>query len=429
VHVTYPQLLPLHEAPVVFGGTGQGVHDVPQVAGSVFFEQVAPLSQLWCIESQTTPHTPCIEQVAIVAPSVTGQGVHDVPQLAATPLLEQVAPLSQVWNPLLQLDVHVLIAHDAEPFAGTGHALPQAPQLALLEVVSTHVPLHELSVAGVHPSVHAPPEQSGVEPEHCVVQLPHVCGEVRFASHPSLGFDEQCAYPAVHAEGGTSHTPALQVTPGPLTFASAVQSCPHALQFFGSLERVTSHPFDGSWSQSAVPGAHVAGPPPSGEPPSGVPVSGLPVSGAPSTVVVSDMLPSLGPASSPDASGGTITPASTEASNDVPPPSLDVVTSGGGASGGAAPQAALPTDAQSAKSTGMGERRRAAVGFIPRTSAPTGARCVENEAPRRFSLPASRAPPPARCAPPRCRGKRDPIARSVKRIIPCLRPRNVWRAP
>jgi hypothetical protein len=150
--------------------------------------------------------------------------VHDEPHVAGLVLLEHVAPLSQLWKLLLQLDVQVLIEHDAEPFAGAGHTLPQPPQFVRLDVVSTQLPLHDVSVAGEQPSVHEPIEQSGVDPEHCVVQLPHVCAVPRSASQPSFGFDEQCACPVAHAEGGTSHTPLLQVTPLPLTFGSAVQS-------------------------------------------------------------------------------------------------------------------------------------------------------------------------------------------------------------
>ena len=119
---------------------------------------------------------------------------------------------------------HVLIAHVAVANVGAGHALPHMPQLALLEVVSTQLPPQDESVAGVQPSVHTPPEQSGVDPEHCVEQLPHVAALPRSASHPSFGFDEQWAYPAVQAEGGTTQAPSSHVTPVPLTFGSVVQS-------------------------------------------------------------------------------------------------------------------------------------------------------------------------------------------------------------
>ncbi len=126
-----------------------------------------------------------------MAPDVTGHGVHEDPHVAASRLLEHVTPLSQLWNPPSQLELHVFIEHDAEPVVGTGQAWPQLPQFALLDVVSTQLPLHDVRVAGEQPSVHEPIEQSGVEPEHCVAQLPQVCAVPRLASQPSSGFEEQ----------------------------------------------------------------------------------------------------------------------------------------------------------------------------------------------------------------------------------------------
>jgi hypothetical protein len=142
-------------------------------------------------------------------------------------------------------------------------------------VVSTQLPLHDVGVAAAHPSVHPPPEQSGVAPEHCVEQLPHVCVVPRSASQPSFGFDEQWPYPVAHADAGTTQAPMSHVTPVPLTCGSAVQSWPHAPQFFGSPATLVSHPFDGLSSQSACPVGHA---PPSREPASNGAESGEPPS-------------------------------------------------------------------------------------------------------------------------------------------------------
>ena len=67
-----------------------------------------------------------------------------------------------------------------------------------------------------------------------VVQPPHVAGFVMSVSHPSLTLAEQCIQPAAHDDAGTEHAPATHDT-GPLTFFRAVQSWPHAPQFFASV--------------------------------------------------------------------------------------------------------------------------------------------------------------------------------------------------
>jgi len=190
------------------------------------------------------PHVPDGVHVAVPPPPLgSAHAVHDAPHVAGLVLSAQASP--HWWKEPVQLIPHVFIAHVAEPCVGTGHAFPHMPQFVLLDVVSTQLPLQEVSVAGEHPSVHVPLEQSGVAPEHCVAHVPHVCGVPRSASQPSSGFEEQWAYPAEHADAGTTQAPSSHVTPLPLTWDSAVQSWPHKPQFFGSPETVVSQPFDG----------------------------------------------------------------------------------------------------------------------------------------------------------------------------------------
>jgi hypothetical protein len=175
------------------------------------------------VESQAIPHVPADVHVAVPPPPLGSvHGVHDVPHVIGLVLSAQVSP--HAWKEPVQLIPHVFIAHVAEPCVGTGQAFPHEPQFVALDVVSTQLPLHELSVAGEQPSVHAPLEQSGVEPEHCNVHVPHVCDEPRSASQPSSGLEEQWAYPAEHADAGTTQTPSSHVTPVPLTCGRAVQS-------------------------------------------------------------------------------------------------------------------------------------------------------------------------------------------------------------
>jgi hypothetical protein len=78
------------------------------------------------------------------------------------------------------------------------------------------------------------PEHFGAVAGHAVVQPPHVLGWLICVSHPSFGLAEQCAHPAAHDAAGTEHTPPPQAT-GPVTFFKALQSCPHAPQFFESV--------------------------------------------------------------------------------------------------------------------------------------------------------------------------------------------------
>jgi hypothetical protein len=69
---------------------------------------------------------------------------------------------------------------------------------------------------------------------HVLRQAPQLAGWVMSVSQPSFGLLVQCAHPVWHDAGGTEQVPMLQVT-GPVTCGRAVQSCPQAPQFFGSL--------------------------------------------------------------------------------------------------------------------------------------------------------------------------------------------------
>jgi len=139
---------------------------------------------------------------------------------------------------------HVLPAHVACACAGAVQPCPHAPQLLALVAVSTQLPLQSVGVFDGQPLLHEPDAHTGVLPLHDVVHDPHVAGFDRSASHPSSALLEQCAYPAAHDPAGTTHLPALHVV-APMTCGSAVQSCAHAPQCFGS-SSFTSQPLRGS---------------------------------------------------------------------------------------------------------------------------------------------------------------------------------------
>jgi hypothetical protein len=101
----------------------------------------APAAQLWPLRHAVGQEPQC-------ATSVSRFVSHPLP---ATP--------SQLPKPLLQTSPHVDEEHTAEAFGRAGHTVPQAPQFAVLDVVSTQVPLHSVGAAPAQLDAHAPPEQ------------------------------------------------------------------------------------------------------------------------------------------------------------------------------------------------------------------------------------------------------------------------------
>jgi len=67
--------------------------------------------------------------------------------------------------PVLHVKVHALATHAAVALAmPVAHAFVQVPQLPVLLVVSTHVPLHSVGVADGQPETHVELMQTGVPP-------------------------------------------------------------------------------------------------------------------------------------------------------------------------------------------------------------------------------------------------------------------------
>jgi hypothetical protein len=117
---------------------------------------------------------------------------------------------------------------------------PHVPQFLGSVCVSTHRESHRFGVGAPQLGTQTNGEddawQRGAVAGQALVQLPQVRASVRFASQPSFGRSEQCAYPKMQALGGTTHVPErhwTSVAPD-LTLGRVVQSRPQAPQWCGS---------------------------------------------------------------------------------------------------------------------------------------------------------------------------------------------------
>jgi hypothetical protein len=93
-------------------------------------EQHTPDEQL-VPAAQAFPHDPQFD-------ALVERLTHTPPQLVC-PVGQQIPP--DAVYPLLQVMPHVPVVHVADPFAGTGHAVPHDPQLVTLVERFAHVPL------------------------------------------------------------------------------------------------------------------------------------------------------------------------------------------------------------------------------------------------------------------------------------------------
>jgi len=187
---TNPQVPLLHVAIVAFGGTGQGVHDVPH-------ELTLALSKQFPLHSWVPPgqlplhaipvgmhmpkqsfcplgHDPLHDVPSHVAvPPVGGvHGVQDMLQLLA--FVESTHEPSHRWKPLLHCKPHVVPSHvAADALAVTGQAVQDMAQWSTLRS-STHVPSQEC-VPGSQvlspPSPMVVPMSSSVVPPRSSVAL------------------------------------------------------------------------------------------------------------------------------------------------------------------------------------------------------------------------------------------------------------------
>jgi hypothetical protein len=114
--------------------------------------------------------------------------------------------------------------------------LAQSPQwFASLSRFEHVVPLQSVGAVAGHAFLHPPGAQTGLSIGHLLPHPLQLAGLVVSVSQPSSALVVQWACPAAHAAGGMTHFPDAHATPVDVpTLASAVQSCPHAPQFFGS---------------------------------------------------------------------------------------------------------------------------------------------------------------------------------------------------
>jgi len=97
---------------------------------------------------------------------------------------------------------------------------PQVPQLSGSVWRFTQLLVHRLGVGATQLDEQAEVpllvgEQLAVGATHLLVQLPQVAGTVMLVSQPRSPLPEQCANPALHDVGGTTHTPPVQLTGAP----------------------------------------------------------------------------------------------------------------------------------------------------------------------------------------------------------------------
>jgi hypothetical protein len=138
---------------------------------------------------------------------------------------------------LLQVGLHTPPTHPAVPNPGFGHtALSHAPQWLTLVLRSTQVVPHSVGVLAGHELTHPDVAEQLYPAAHLLPHPAQFMGDVKSVSQPSSGLVEQCPVPERHAELGTTHLLAEQVTPALLaTLGSVVQSWPQLPQFFTSV--------------------------------------------------------------------------------------------------------------------------------------------------------------------------------------------------
>lgn len=143
--------------------------------------------------------------------------------------------------------------HTAEPFAGAGHTLLHAPQLASeLEVLVSH-PLptlpSQLPNPGLHPPTAQTPNAHAAAPfageAHRLPHAPQFAEELSVSiSHPFARFPSQLPKPRLQAP--TPQTPALQEAEA---LGDEGHTLPQRPQFAPSAFVLSSHPLPACWSQ------------------------------------------------------------------------------------------------------------------------------------------------------------------------------------
>lgn len=148
-HIPIPQALAL-QAAVALAGVGQTLSQPPQCAVSF-----AVLMQ--DITSDATQMVPGAGQSIWQCPAtqswVAGHALPHAPQLAGSVMTSGhvvAAPVPHAVRPALHMTAHPPALHVGAPPVGAVQTVPHAPQLAMVEVRSTHAPPQRVSPVG-HP--------------------------------------------------------------------------------------------------------------------------------------------------------------------------------------------------------------------------------------------------------------------------------------
>jgi hypothetical protein len=132
-------------------------------------------------------------QLLVQLPHVVGR-VRSVSQPSLGFAVQCPKPLAQAEGWIMQAPETHWTAGDTDPARTWGRVLqsnPQAPQFLASVCVLTHLASQRFGVGAVQLGTQVKGvvevEHAGAVEGHGLVQLPHVRGSVRFASHPSSG--------------------------------------------------------------------------------------------------------------------------------------------------------------------------------------------------------------------------------------------------
>ena len=215
-------------------------------------------SQLAYPELHVGTHAPA-EHVVVPFPFVHGcPHAPQLPRLVCTFVSHPFATLpSQLPNPGSHAIEHAPPVQLAVPFA-LEHAVPHAPQFAVLAAVFTSHPFADTpsqfaNPAPHVPSVHVPPEHDSAafDRSQSDPHAPQFVSVVSGVSHPLPGLPSQSPNPPLQLD--TPHLPATQFGVPP----AAGHTFPHCPQLLMLDAMLVSHPFTGLPSQSSYPALHV----------------------------------------------------------------------------------------------------------------------------------------------------------------------------
>lgn len=200
-------------APAVQPSELEELHTVPhepQLLTSLVVLMQVPLQHCWPAP-QVTPQAP---QLAAVVIETQAPEQHAEPPVHLAPAPHMQVPPTHI-SPGLQVGEQVAATQrPAVQVWPAGHAIPQLPQLAALDWVSTHAPPQQ-----ARPIVHA-----GMVPQWQRASAPHISPAAHAGEQPpATHVPEEHVWPAAHA---FPHAPQLLVLVRASTQVVPQQVCP-----------------------------------------------------------------------------------------------------------------------------------------------------------------------------------------------------------